>query len=193
MFGALKTRGFNFEESKISEQKDGTTKQTKIPGDKVPLRLIIERLVAHDNTVVAEWLILSNLPKEVKAQTIGLWYYYRWNIESYFKLLKTAGFALEQWQQEESSALFRRLLVVSQACVLVWKLARSTTKGAQELQRFLVNISGRLVEKKRVFTAPALLAGLWTFLTIIETISVHSYEDLLRMKEELQDILGFRL
>jgi len=30
-------------------------------------------------------------------------------------------------------------------------------------------------------------------LTIIETISVHSYEDLLRMKEELQDILGFRL
>ena len=178
---------------KTTKQKDGTTKQTKIPGEKVPLRLIIERLVAFDNTVVAEWLILSNLPKEVKAHTLGLWYYYRWNIESYFKLLKTAGFALEQWQQEESSALFRRLLVVSQACVLVWKLARSTTKGAQELQRFLVKISGRLVEKKRVFTAPALLAGLWTFLTIIETISVHSYEDLLRMKEELQDILGFRL
>ena len=178
---------------KTTKQKDGTTKQTKIPGDKVPLRLIVERLMAHDNSVVAEWLILSNLPKEVKAETIGLWYYYRWNIESYFKLLKTAGFALEQWQQEESSALFRRLLVVSLACVLVWKLARSTTQGAQDLQRFLVNISGRLVEKKKVFTAPALLAGLWTFLTIIETISVHSYEDLLRMKEELQDILGIRL
>jgi hypothetical protein len=85
------------------------------------------------------------------------------------------------------------LLVVSLACVLVWKLARSTTQGAQELQRFLLSISGRLVEKKKVFTAPALLAGLWTFLTIVETISVHSYEDLLRMKEELQDILGVML
>jgi hypothetical protein len=30
---------------------------------------------------------------------VALWHYWRWRIESYFKLLKSAGLQLEEWQQ----------------------------------------------------------------------------------------------
>jgi hypothetical protein len=49
------------------------------------------------------------IKQKVNAQTIAKWYYYRWNIESYFKLLKTTGFNFEKWQQEKPLALFKRL------------------------------------------------------------------------------------
>ncbi|MDQ7086197.1 MAG: hypothetical protein Q9M36_15380 [Sulfurovum sp.] len=55
---------------------------------------MVERLVDEDNNIVAQWMLLSNVPKEVTATTIGTWYYHRWKIESYFKLLKSSGFNL---------------------------------------------------------------------------------------------------
>ena len=173
--------------------QDGRSKLEKTAGAAVPARFIVERLVNEKGEIVATWLLISNLPPAVNTETIGLWYYYRWNIESYFKLLKSSGFTLEQWQQEESGAIFRRLLVVSLACILVWKLANATNKNAQELRKFLVKISGRLVEKKKEFTAPALLAGLWSFLTIIETMQHYDLESLLAMKSQMEEIMGIEL
>ncbi|HIP60105.1 MAG TPA: hypothetical protein EYH01_06740 [Campylobacterales bacterium] len=46
--------------------------------------------------MVATWILVSNLKEDVSSEKIALWYYYRWNIESYFKLLKSLGFNMEQ-------------------------------------------------------------------------------------------------
>ncbi|MDQ7084493.1 MAG: transposase [Sulfurovum sp.] len=96
----------------------------------------MERLVDEDNNIVAQWMLLSNVPKEVTATTIGTWYYHRWKIESYFKLLKSSGFNLESWQQETPMALFRRLLVVSYPTLFVWKIERSEEKMLLLLESF---------------------------------------------------------
>ena len=41
--------------------------------------------------LLAEWFLLTNVPIEVPAETIALWYYWRWRIESFHKLLKSGG------------------------------------------------------------------------------------------------------
>ncbi|MDQ7084707.1 MAG: transposase [Sulfurovum sp.] len=130
----------------------------------------MERLVDEDNNIVAQWMLLSNVPKEVTATTIGTWYYHRWKIESYFKLLKSSGFNLESWQQETPMALFRRLLVVSYATLFVWKIERSEEKNAPAVRKFLVQLSGRLIEKNKEFTTPALLSGLWVFMKMMNVL-----------------------
>ncbi len=113
-----------------------------------------------------------------------------WSTHRYFKLLKTSGFNLEQWQQEEPLALFRRLLVVSYACVLVWKIANDNSEQAKKIRIFLVQLSGKLLEKKTEFTHPALLSGLWTYLQIMEVIELFSLEELRSMKQELIKLMG---
>ena len=110
--------------NKTTITKEGKKYIQKISGDAVKARFIVERLVDEENNIVAEWLLISNvIDKNVSAQTLATWYYYRWKIESYFKLLKSSGFNLEEWQQKEPIALFKRLLVVSLSCLMVWKLA----------------------------------------------------------------------
>ena len=52
------------------------------------------------------------------ASTLALWYW-RWQIECFFKLLKSAGHELESWQQESALAIAKSLLVASMACVTV--------------------------------------------------------------------------
>jgi hypothetical protein len=41
--------------------------------------------------LAGEWLLLTNLGQEASAEMIAEWYYWRWIIESYFKLCKSAG------------------------------------------------------------------------------------------------------
>ena len=130
------------------------------------------------------------LDKSVTAETLATWYYYRWKIESYFKLLKSSGFNMEEWQQREPSALFRRLLVVSYSCVLVWKIANDTSANAKKIREFLVSLSGRLVQKNKEFTHPALLAGLENYIQMLDLMSMFSREELLDMKQELVKIMG---
>jgi hypothetical protein len=96
------------------------------------------------------------------------WYYWRWRVESYFKLLKSAGQQLERWQQETAEAVAKRLLVASMACVVVWRLAREATAEAAWARAALVRLSGRLMKRGVAFTAPALLAGLWVLLAALE-------------------------
>jgi len=118
------------------------------------------------------------------------WYYYRWKIESYFKLLKSSGFNLEAWQQEEPIALFRRLLIVSFSCVLVWKIANDSSQNAKQIREFLILLSGRQIERGKEFTHPSLLAGLESFLQIMDVMLLFSHKELLDMKKKIIEIMG---
>jgi len=177
--------------TKYIPQKDGKKRLQKTSGETIKARFVVERLVDENQKVVAQWLLVTNiLDESVTAKTIATWYYYRWKIESYFKLLKSSGFNMEEWQQREPSALFRRLLVVSYSCVLVWKIANDTSTNAKKIREFLVSLSGRLVQKDKEFTHPALLAGLENYIQMLDLMSMFSRDDLLDMKQELVKIMG---
>ena len=97
---------------------------------------------------------------------------------------------MEEWQQREPAAIFRRLLVVSYSCVLVWKIANDTSTNAKKVREFLVLLSGRLIQKDKEFTHPALLAGLENYIQMLDLMSMFSREELLDMKQELVKIMG---
>ena len=128
-------------------------------GVPVQAKLVVSRVISDEGEILAEWLLLTNVMDE-NAATVALWYYWRWKIESFFKLLKSAGHHLESWQQESASAIAKRLLVTSMACVTIWEIAADNSEEAIELKRFLVKLSGRQMRHKTEFTNPSLLAGL---------------------------------
>ncbi len=171
--------------------KDGSIRTKKVKGKAIPVRFVVERLVNKQGEVVATWMLLSNLPLDVSSQKIALWYYWRWKIESYFKLLKSSGFNLEQWQQQDPLALFRRLLIASYACVLVWKIEQDNTDRMQKIKKLLVKLSGRLIEKGKVSTSPSLLAGLWNYFSAMDLIETYELDELFSMRDELKKIMGF--
>jgi hypothetical protein len=157
--------------------------RARVPGPPLPLRLVVAEVRSPEGPLWATWFLLTNVSAEVDAATIALWYYWRWRIESYFKLLKSAGLDLEQWGQETAAAVARRLLVASMACALVWKLARSERPEADEARRFLVRLSGRQMKHGQSFTQPALLAGVWMLLTMLHTLEHHDLDDLKRIAD----------
>ena len=174
---------------KVTDE-NGNVKQKKKKGNPVNTRFIVQRLIDEDNSVVATWLLLSNLGSDVDSKTIGLWYYYRWNIETYFKLLKSSGFNLEKWQQESAEAIFKRLLITSYACLLVWQIEHSNSENILEIKKFLVKLSGRLISRGKVSTSPALLAGLWSFFSTMDILELYDIEKLFSMKKELNEFMG---
>ncbi len=127
----------------------GHKKQVDVPGPPVPLRLVVTQVVDAAGTVLAEWLLLTNVAVEdAAAATIGRWYAWRWGIESYHKLLKSAGMNAESWQQESGAAFLRRLCVASMACLTVWHLQRDESEAAATLRRVLVRLSGRQMKPR---------------------------------------------
>jgi hypothetical protein len=158
--------------------RPGVGDRQRIPGPPLSLRLVIAEVRSLSGEVLATWHLLTNVPAEVEMSMIALWYYWRWRIESFFKLLKSAGMNVEQWQQESASAIARRLLVASMACVVVWRLARSQDPRAEKARELLVRLSGRQVKRTRKFTMPALLAGMWVLLAMMEVLESYSQEDL---------------
>lgn len=159
----------------------GKRKRVKVPGPAITLRLVVSRIYDEKGQLVAEWLLLTNVPPEVEAAEIALWYYWRWRIESFFKLLKGAGQHVEQWQQETAIAVARRLLVATMACVLIWQLARSTAPEAARLRTLLIRLSGRQMKRGTEFTEPALLAGMWVLLAMLDTLQQHDVADLAQL------------
>ena len=145
---------------------------------------LIQVLVARSagwiaaGTVLATWFLLTNLAATIYDATIALWYYWRWNIESYFKLLKSAGMDVEAWGQTTPAAITRRLLIAGMACVLVWQIAASHTPPAEEMKHLLVRLSGRQMRHGKRFTKPALLAGLWVFLAMLHTLEQYTPAEL---------------
>jgi hypothetical protein len=153
-------------------------------GKPLELRLVVSEIRDAAGGVLAQWLLWTNVRSEVSAETIALWYYWRWTIESYFKLLKRAGQHAEQWQQTCAAAIARRLLVAAMACVVVWSLARSQAPQAAEARQLLVRLSGRLMKRGVDFTEPALLAGIWVLLALLDTLEHYSYAELRQLAEQ---------
>lgn len=153
--------------AKPKRQENGK-RQTE-PGAALSLRLVACKAVGEDGQELLRWHLLSNV-EEVEAERLACWYYWRWKIESFFKLLKGGGHQVEEWQQETGEAIAKRLLVASMACVLVWKLQRAQGQEAEAFRRFLVRLSGRQMTRKKPVTDSALLAGLWSFLSMLEVM-----------------------
>lgn len=149
-------------------------------GKPLDVRLVVSRILDEKGQVLAEWYLLSNVADEVPAETLALWYYYRWRIESYFKLLKQAGHQVESWEQESGEALFKRLLIVTQACALAWRIMRAEGEFAQQAKAFLVRLSGRQMKRTRPVTPSALLDGLFKLFVMIETLENYTFEELKR-------------
>jgi hypothetical protein len=162
---------------------DGRRRRIVRVGEPLPLRLVVSEVRAADGTVLARWHLLTNAPAAVDAATVALWYYWRWQVESYFKLLKSAGQQLEHWQQENAKALVRRLLVASMACALVWRLARSAAPAAAEARRLVMRLSGRQVAWGREYTEESLLAGLWVLLAMVEVLKEKTPDELQRIAD----------
>lgn len=137
-------------------------------GRPLTLRYVVVQLRDIEGQVLAEWMLLSNVATAwATAEKLAFCYYWRWRIESFFKLLKSHGQQLEQWQQETGPAIARRLLVAAMACVVVWHLQADDSPEATELKDILIRLSGRQTKRKRPHTAPALLAGLWVLLSML--------------------------
>jgi len=159
----------------------GHKRRVDVPGPPIPLRLVVTRVADANGTVLAEWCLLTNVDgATADAAAVGRWYAWRWRIETFHKLLKTAGTNAEEWQQESGAAFLRRLCVAVMACLTVWHLQRDEGEDAARLRRILVRLSGRQMGHRVESTAPSLLAGLEKLLAL---------DDLLRT-EDLADILA---
>jgi len=119
---------------------------------------------------LARWLLLTNLPSAITAATVALWYYWRWRIEPYHKLLKSAGQEIEHWQQETAEAVARRLAVAAMAAVVVCAWLATRARRRHGSATYMIGLSGRQMKrgpKARGFTEPALLAGLGTLVAML--------------------------
>ena len=64
------------------------------PGQPITLRLVVSRIYEQEtHEKVSEWYLLTNTGASfIGAELVAFCYYRRWNIETYFKLLKLSGF-----------------------------------------------------------------------------------------------------
>jgi hypothetical protein len=154
-------------------------KRRVVPGEPLPLRLVISEVRdEQSDNLLATWFLLTNVDSSIPPATIALWYYWRWRIETFFKLLKSAGLQLEDWKQQTADTVARRLLVASMACVVVWQLARNPTPQADQARQLLVQLSGRTMARGTQFTMPALLAGLWVLLAMLNVLEHYNLDQL---------------
>lgn len=152
-----------------SEVIDGEKRSVK--GKPIKVRLVVTRLLDENDYVLAQWTLLCNVFDEsVSGYQIALWYYWRWLIETYFKLLKSHGQELEQWQQQSGNAIARRILIASMACVAVLSLQNDASEEATETKRILVRLSGRQMKYGVKSTPPALLAGYMVLLSLTDVL-----------------------
>jgi hypothetical protein len=164
-------------------QRDEQGKSYRVAGVALRLRLVVTQVRDEAGAVLASWSLLTNVPHEIAAERIATWYYWRWRIETFHKLIKSAGLQLEQWQQETASAISKRLLVACMACVMVWQLQSQTTPAAKALQSLLMDLSGRQTKRDRPVTTSGLLAGLHTLLVMLGVLERYTPQELREMVE----------
>lgn len=144
-------------------------KQVRVSGKAILVRAVFVRLVDKRGYILAEWMLLTNVPADAAdAAEVGMWYYWRWRIESFFKLLKSAGHEVEYWQQTTGIAIARRLLIAAMACVVVNRLQSSQSPAAAKFRKYLVQLSGRQMKYGQESTGPALLAGYFVLLSMTQ-------------------------
>ncbi len=94
------------------KRKDHLGKQVAPqPGDAIEARLIVAVVKDAQDKTVARWSLISNVPLKIDTVELATWYYWRWTIECYFKLLKQAGHDVESWLQTTPEAILRQLLI----------------------------------------------------------------------------------
>jgi hypothetical protein len=161
-------------------------KQVIVPGRPLKLRSIFVELRSHKNRVLAQWILLSNVMREwATTEHLARCYYWRWQIESFFKLLKSHGQQLEEWQQERGKSIARRLLIASMACIIVWQLQGENSKAAIKFKDVLIKLSGRQMKRNRPHTAPALLDGLGKLLSMLSLLEHYSLSQLKQLAKPL--------
>ena len=67
------------------------------------------------------------------------------------------------------------------------------SENAKKIREFLVLLSGKLIERGKEFTYPALLAGLWSYLQMIDVIEIFTKDELLEIKTQLIEIMKFEI
>jgi hypothetical protein len=166
--------------------QSGHKKKVLVPGPPIELRLIVTRVVDLRGRVLAQWCLFTNIDAATaSAAEIGRWYASRWQIETFHKLLKSAGLNAEQWQQETGAAFLRRLCVAVMSCLTVWHLQREDNEAAQQLRQFLVRLSGRQMAYGVESTAPALLAGLEKLLAIDNLLQTENLQEILSLARQV--------
>ena len=167
-------------------KKNGRGGKYEKRGRPLPLRCVFVQLRDDDDQVLAEWFLLSNVPQEwATTEHLARCYYWRWRIESFFKLLKSHGQQLENWLQESGLAIARRLLVAAMACVVVWNLQADHSSKAIEFKNVLVRLSGRQTKRSRPHTAPALLAGLQALIAMLSLLENYDLDELKTLASQL--------
>lgn len=170
-------------------KKNVRGKRFQKPGRALALRLVVVEIRDEQGKVLAHWLLLCNVSANwATAADLARSYYWRWRIESFFKLLKSHGQQLESWQQESGPAIFRRLLVAAMACVVVWQLQADSSPAATELKNVLVRLSGRQMKRHRPHTAPALLAGLGILLSMLALLEHYDLRELQKLIQHLPSL-----
>ena len=145
-------------------------KQKQYPGEAISLRFVVTHVRdIETHELFSTWYLLTNVDaNSASAELVALWYYWRWNIESYFKLMKSAGMELDHWQQESSYAIMNRLLVASMAAATIWSLQQTPGDEATEFKDLLVKLSGKTVKRSKPHTSGVLLSGLFVLLRILD-------------------------
>jgi hypothetical protein len=187
-----KTAQQQIAEATVTITRDAQPKRKKADGKRlspvkgvpVKVRLVVSRVINESGKELARWYLLSTM-FSISAATIALWYYWRWSIENYFKLMKSAGMQLESWQQTSGEAIARRLLVSSMATVLVWRVAHAKGPEASELRKVLVRLSGRQMKWGKEFTYPSLFTGLWSLLSLQDLLENYSVD---KIKSLITDV-----
>ena len=152
-----------------SAKRKSDGKSISVKGEPLTLRLVIAKVFdAKTQKLLSVWYLLSNVPSDISAAQIALWYYWRWSIESYFKLMKSGGQELEHWQQESGPAILKRLLVASMASSTVWQLQGLGSEEAREFKQVLVRLSGKSMKRGRSPTSGSLLSGLFVLLRMFD-------------------------
>lgn len=140
-------------------------KVRQVRGEPLELRLVVAEVRFGDGSA-EHWLLCSNVPADVAAADLARWYYYRWRIECFFKMLKSAGLEAESWKQRDGLSILKRLLLAAMALSLVYRLAQAEGEPAAEGRGMLIKLSGRLMRHRVEHTIPALLAGLYVLLQV---------------------------
>jgi hypothetical protein len=169
-----------------SRHREPGGKRRQSAGRPLGLRLVVARVYGEGGQLLAQWLLLTNVAEAwADAADVALWYYWRWRIESYHKLLKSLGHEIEKWQQETAAAVARRLLVAAMACVVVWGLERAEGADAAQMRGVLVRLSGRQMKYGKECTAPSLLAGMHALLSVLSLLEQTDLDTLRRLVESV--------
>jgi hypothetical protein len=170
-------------DSQAKHEKNSKEPSKHVAGEHLNLRLVVSKITDATGKLVAQCYLLSNVDASVDDAQIALWYYWRWAIESFFKLLKGAGHQLESWEQTTARATFNRLIIATQASVMAWGLLHSQTPKTLETSAFLVRLSGRQMKRTKPITFPALLDGLFKLFTMLEMLEHYSVAQLKEFAE----------